>query len=274
MSDALSQVRTHLRPLYWRARFGLLNLPWLRRRVLARKLGRHLEGVECSVCRSSDVQAITFFSERWIEKCYCRACQHIFSRHLNRDVGKATELFGYDRPNDQYEGQKSLQAEVARVSGRARGAFLDFGVGGNTGIVEDLRRDLPDHEFRAADIYPSSRPFYFQLYAPDAPIGHFDGISSNAVIEHLDNTVEAWRYLNRLLKPMAAGGGVMLHAFPSQLVEDLDHWAVKIASHECVFSRASLGIMCRETGFEPTGWRFHESVQHPIHGFRKVRDVE
>ena len=273
VAKAIVRLRHGLRPLYWRLRFRVLNAPWPRRLSLARKLSRRLEGTTCSVCGAGNVRAITFFSERRIEKCFCTSCQHIFSRHLRRDVDKAAALFAYDQPNEQYDGQRRLQIEAMRRHGGERGRFLDFGVGGNLGIAAELRRRYPGQEFSAADLYASDSPWYLQLYSSDLATGRFDGISSNAVIEHLDNTLEAWRYLNALLRPVAEGGGLMLHAFPSQLVEDLDHWAIKIASHECLFSPASLALVCGATGFEHLGWRYLAEVQHPVHVFRKVRDL-
>ena len=132
----------------------------------------------------------------------------------------------------------------------------------------------PQHQFHACDLYSSNARDYFQIYSPASPLRRFDGISSNAVVEHLDNTLEAWRYLNRLLKPMAEGGGMMVHAFPSQIVEDPNHWAIRIASHECLFSRKSLELACRHSGFAFIRIRYFASVQHPVYYFRKTRDCE
>jgi hypothetical protein len=191
---------------------------------------------------------------------------------LNRNLQKAAQLFAYNRPNSQYEGQKRLQIELVKNTSVSSGKYLDFGVGGNIGISRELRHTYPQHEFYSCDLYPSSSTYYFQIYSPASPLHMFDGISSNAVVEHLDNTLQAWRCLNNLLKPMSEGGGIMIHAFPSQIVEDPSHWAIKIASHECLFSRESLKLLCQESGFELIRIRYFASVQHPVYFFRKTCD--
>lgn len=268
----LVTMKDRLRPIYWRTRFSLLNTGYARERSLRRKLGERLSMAECSVCQSAEVHRIRFYNKGEIDKCYCRTCRHVFSRKLNRDLQRATELFAYDRPNEQYAGQRRLQLELINGAPRAQGRYLDLGVGGNRGIARELNAAYPQHEFWSCDLYPSDEAHYFQLYSATAGQYRFDGISSNAVVEHLDNTLEAWAYLNTLLKPMAEGGGLMVHAFPSQIIEDLDHWAIKIASHECLFSRESLALTGRKTGFELTAVRFIWSVQHPVYYFRKTFD--
>ena len=126
------------------------------------------------------------------------------------------------------------------------------------------------------DVYQSDTPGYFSIYDPRAPVGSFDGISSYAVIEHLTNTLEAWIGLNRLLKSIRAGGGVMVHAFPSQWHQGFDDWSIQIRGHSCLFSRKSLRLICREAGFrvvkaDPP--RFIGPHYHPVFTFMKVRDV-
>ena len=109
-----------------------------------------------------------------------------------------------------------------------------------------------------------------------AQFGWFDGISSYAALEHLTNTADAWRTLNRLLKPTSAGGGVMVHAFPSQWHLDFDDSAIQIAGHSCVFSRKSLRMMCDRAGFQLVKAdppRFVGPHYHAVMSFRKVRDV-
>jgi hypothetical protein len=272
MTEAILRLKNHIRPLYWHLRFSLLNSQCIRTYALSKQLKNRLDALECSICESDEIFRIAFFSEQQINKCYCKRCHHIFSRDLNRNPRKAAQLFAYDRPNNQYEGQKRLQIELVKNTSVSSGKYLDFGVGGNVGISRDLRQLYPQHEFYSCDLYLSNRVDYFQSYAPGSPLHLFDGISSNAVVEHLDNTFEAWRYLNGLLKPMSAGGGIMIHAFPSQIVEDPNHWAIKIRSHECLFSKESLKLLCQKSGFELIRIKYFASVQHPVYYFRKTRD--
>ena len=273
MNNFLSTLKNHVRPIYWHLRFPLLNSKAIREYAVAGKLGDRLDGVACSVCASPEIFQITFVSRQQIDKCHCKRCQHIFSRKLNKNLQRASELFGYDTPNDQYEGQKRLQIELVKTRVVLNGKYLDFGVGGNIAISRDLRGRYPQHEFYSCDLYSSSDAHYFQIYSSASPLHSFDGISSNAVVEHLDNTLEAWTYLNRLLKPLSEGGGTMIHAFPSQLVEDPNHWTIKIASHECLFSKASLALICEQAGFALMKIRFFGSVQHPVYYFRKTADL-
>ena len=139
MKNPLLQMKNHFRPLYWTARFALLNSHWLKAHTVQSKLRGRVEEAECSICRSAEIFKIEFFIEHQVDKYYCKHCQHIFSHKLNHNVERAADLFAFDKPSDQYEGQKQLQIELIRKSGVARGRFLDFGVGGNRGIAQELR---------------------------------------------------------------------------------------------------------------------------------------
>lgn len=66
----------------------------------------------------------------------------------------------------------------------------------------------------------------------------------------------------------------MVHAFPSQIVEDLNHWAIKIDSHECLFSETSHDLICRKSGFELIKVKYFAGVQHPVYYFRKTCDYK
>jgi cyclopropane fatty-acyl-phospholipid synthase-like methyltransferase len=169
-----------------------------------------------------------------------------------------------------------LLEELGRRSRLGNGTFLDFGVGGNLAAFQVAQLRNPQHKFMACDTYPSQVAGYFQTYAANSPLHCFDGISSYAVVEHLTETVAAWSYLNRLLKPLSAGGGLMVHAFPSQLHHDFDHWAIQIGSHVCLFSSKSLKLVCERTGFRMETGVFLRPIGQHAHGimvFRKVRDV-
>ena len=107
----LLPYRKWIRPLYWHVRFSLLNSRPIRAYTLSRRLKNRLDGFQCSVCESSRIFRISFFIDHQVDKCYCEQCHHIFSQKLNQDLHKASELFEYDKPNDQYEGQRHLQVE-------------------------------------------------------------------------------------------------------------------------------------------------------------------
>jgi hypothetical protein len=80
--------------------------------------------------------------------------------------------------------------------------------------------------------------------------------------------------MNKLLKPICLGDSLMIHAFPSQITEDYRHWAINIRSHECLFSKKSLSILCAESGFILVDIRNDSNVQHPLYYFSKIKDVE
>ena len=248
------------------------------RRQLRRRLRAPLaENATCPICGCTVCRTTTFKrTEGIIEKQLCPCCNHLFSGFLQTDPALGQEMFGFDTENDGKATQICLLKEVAQRTGSDRATVLDFGVGGNLAAFQEAQRLMPQHQFMACDTYQSSTQGYFQTYTSESPLGKFDGISSYAVIEHLTATVSAWTYLNRLIKPMAAGGGIMVHAFPSQLHHDFDHWAIQIKSHVCLFSPKSLAQLCKMTGFKMVdGFRLRPVGAH-AHGvmvFRKVKDT-
>lgn len=232
--------------------------------------------IPCPVCGGDGCRTTAFDRpEGRIGKYICSGCGHLFSDFLQTDPDLGQEMFRFDTENDGKETQVALLEELIRRSGVDRGTYLDFGVGGNLAAFQEVQARHPQHRLMACDTYPSPVPGYFQTYAEDSPKHCFDGISSYAVVEHLTETVAAWTYLNRLLKPTAAGGGIMVHAFPSQLHHDFEHWSIQIRSHVCLFSPISLARVCEQTGFHmETGSRYRPIGKH-AHGimvFRKTSD--
>jgi len=268
----LAKIARAGRIRYRHFRFGR---EW-RRQLRQRLGGPAAAGVSCPVCGGGDCRMTAFERpEGLIEKYICSDCEHLFSEFLQTDPGLGQEMFHFDTENAGKETQVQLLEELARRSGLERGTFLDFGVGGNLAAFQEAQTRLPRHRFMACDTYPSPVEGYFQTYAEQSPLHVFDGISSYAVVEHLTETVAAWTYLNRLLKPVAAGGGLMVHAFPSQLHHDFDHWAIQIKSHVCLFSPRSLSRVCEMTGFRMEDGRMLRPIGQHAHGimvFRKVRD--
>ena len=259
-----------------RCRFLKFKLAW-RRQLRQRLKAEPASNIACPACRGTDCRKTGFDRpEGSIEKYLCPRCEHLFSDFLQTDPQVGQEMFHFDTENAGKETQVRLLEELARRSGLAHGTFLDFGVGGNLAAFQEAQLRHPQHRFMACDTYPSPVAGYFQTYAANSPLACFDGISSYAVVEHLTDTVTAWSYLNRLLKPLSDGGGIMVHAFPSQLHHDFDHWAIQIGSHVCLFSPKSLKRVCEQTGFKMDDGVFHRPIGQHDHGimvFRKVRDL-
>jgi 2-polyprenyl-3-methyl-5-hydroxy-6-metoxy-1,4-benzoquinol methylase len=232
---------------------------------------------ECPVCLNYDTYLVHIhYSGEDIPKKLCRACRHLYSNNLRQDIERAGKFFNYQNENLQKPGQQFLLEKLFKNLEMHRPgenfSVLDFGAGGNLSSSAAMREKHPGHRFFACDLIPRKDDFYFQTYQDDSKLSFFDGISSNAVIEHLDNTLEAWLYLNRLLKPVGVAPTWMLHAFPSQINEDPWHWALRIRSHECLFSETSLKMVCDKAGFECLETRDYWQVQHPVFLFRKVAD--
>lgn len=228
----------------------------------------------CPVCNNDTCVEFEFiFEGEKIKKYMCIQCGHLFSVWLQTDLNKAQGLFDYNQGNPWKSGQKYLLVETVRYSNRT-GRYLDFGVGGNISASQELNNELEDTFFYACDINKRNEENYFITYEDDSMLGTFNGIASSEVIEHLDNTVEAWQYFNRLLKPIRDSEGVvMVHSFPSQLHCDLSHWGIQIKSHLCLFSKRSLEIICKKSGFEFVRWKWSGKLRFPIFYFKKVKDV-
>jgi hypothetical protein len=233
-------------------------------------------GFPCPVCGSRFSARVPIqFGDDCFEKGLCRRCEHLYSTWLQTDVAKASTQFGYADENENLSTQVQLLVEVANRRSLRSGSYLDFGVGGNRRSFELASAMCPHQHFFGCDLFSYSHPNYFTTY--DASYaGMFDGISSYAVMEHLTYPGDSWKYLNRLLRPMVAGGGIMVHSFPSQLHHVFSDWQIQIRSHVCLFSRRSLAIQCRAAGFRlqfadpprPVG-----PHSHPVLIFEKVRDV-
>lgn len=273
MNDLIKHL---LRPRYWTIRKLILNNPL----VHTVWLNQHSKPamVSCPVCDSKHTFFSTFHFEGIdIAKYLCKECGHLFSSNLQRNLDQAEKRFNYQHENKQISGQVILLEKlVGLLSDEQRNnrfSFLDFGTGGNLGASENMRQKYPKHQFFACDLYPFDSDFYFQSYSNDSRLGFFDGIASNAVIEHLDNTIEAWTYLNQLLKPVKSSTTYMVHAFPSQINEDPWHWTIRIKSHECLFSKSSLQLVCKKTGFQFISMKYIGQVQHPVFYFKKVADL-
>jgi hypothetical protein len=253
---------------------SFLNIKQLREMALSRLILQRSDEKECIICKGKSISIIQFLQDSFqIEKFYCHDCEHIFSNNLRQDVQMGDKLFNYKAESNFLKKQLQLQVSLIKELKLSCGNILDFGVGGNLKIMENLSRRFPEFKFFACDIFQCKQKNYFQTYSEESPMHFFDGISSHAVIEHLDNTIEAWKYFNRLLKPLDNGGGIMLHSFPSQVNEDLFHWSIKIASHECLFSEKSLKLVCKMSGFKLIKCKLFTSAVHPVFVFRKVADV-
>lgn len=251
----------------------ILNQKMLRNRTLDKLLQKKIDYIECSICKSKKISIIHFNSESTlIKKYYCHNCDHIFSNNLQLNASLGQELFNYQSESKFFHQQLQLQISLLKEIYASSGNILDFGVGGNFQIQDYLSKRYPNFNFYTCDIYQNERKNYFQSYSADSPLHIFDGISSHAVIEHIDNTIDAWTYFNKLLKPIKLGGGIMLHSFPSQINEDLHHWSVQIGSHECIFSEQSLNILCAKTGFKLLKCKIFTTAVHPVFVFRKVFD--
>jgi predicted Zn-ribbon and HTH transcriptional regulator len=210
--------------------------------------------VQCPICHNDQCRTVTYyFEQNRIEKALCPECHHLFSfLNLPENIPRARELFDYDAASLHSANELLLIKLLIKCSGKASGRFLDFGVGGNRAVLQSARSSVSDnYQIWGCDlIHREDTSQYFITYQDDAMLGSFDGICSSEVMEHLDNTIEAWTYMNRLLRPVNGGGGVMLHSFPSNVTLHLQDTMIIIGSHICLFSDKSLRLLCEKTGFQ------------------------
>lgn len=267
----------YIRPLYWLTRRILFKNIFVSKYIFNKQLKNINNNLNCPICNCGDIYNIYFnYEKKEIIKYYCGFCEHIFSKNLNADFNKGNELFNYSQENNHIKDQIHLLETMVKKTGKKRNGlrkFLDYGIGGNYSHLNKLNSKYNNVYFYGCDIYPSKRGNYFTCHQDSSFNGLFDGISSNAVIEHLDNTIYSWQYFNKLLKSKDEGIGIMMHSFPSQITEDMLHWTIRIQSHECLFSKKSLKIVCDKTGFKLIRISSNYKVQHPIYIFEKVKDL-
>lgn len=240
----------------------------------------------CRVCPSDEAFRVSLTMPkdgRVVTKYLCRECHHLYSNHLDDlqktiDRYKEAALTNTARNVRSIEQQKRLMTEAIRYGGLADGNILDFGCGGAGEASKQLNNlyKNKDLSFYACDIFDADdkQDNYFQLYREDhSYYGKFSAIVSNAVIEHTANPVGTWLTLNRLLRSTAAGGGIMVHAFPSLINYDLSISHIIADTHVCLYSYESLKYLCDTTGFEYITHCYDVSISHhPIFYFRKTRD--
>jgi len=266
-------MKNIVRPTYWRIRSMIFNNQFTRYVYILKNKKEICDSIICPVCNSKNSIIINFKIEgQVVEKKLCKVCDHLFSNWLDDSLEVTKSLFNYNKANHNSKGQKDLMLKLINYSNKKNGSFLDFGIGGNLSIYDNFK-PIDDNEIFGCDIIHRDEKNYFKTYEDVSKIGYFDGISSNAVVEHLYNTKEAWIYLNKLLKPISNGGGIMAHAFPSQINFDFLHWSIKIKSHVCLFSESSLKRITEYSGFDLIKIEFDNDIQHPIFYFKKVKDL-
>lgn len=230
--------------------------------------------LQCPVCGGNCVD----FSFEWngdlINKAFCERCEHLFTNWRQTDAAENGRLFGYTEVNEGLAAQVQVLEEAAFWSGGGR--VLDFGVGGNAASIDSARKIPAGVEYWGCDFHKIEHSRYFKTYTTEH-LGSFSAISSHAVVEHLTDTLSSWVYLNKLLRPCSRGGGIMVHAFPSQYHHSMYDWQIVIRSHTCLFSRKSFPILLRRAGFRlvqsdpprPVG-----PYCHPVFKFQKIADAE
>ena len=266
-------MKNIIRPIYWKIRSLILNNNLVRYLYILKNKKSDCDSVFCPVCDSNQSISISFMIEnKVVMKNLCKNCDHLFSNWLDNSIEVTKSLFNYNKANHNSKGQKDLMIKSIEFSNKKNGSFLDFGIGGNLSIYDNFK-PIDNNEIFGCDIIQRDERNYFKTYEDDTKIGFFDGISSNAVIEHLYNTQEAWIYFNKLLKPLKNGGGIMLHAFPSQINFDFMHWSIRIKSHVCLFSKSSLKKIMEYSGFILEKIEFDNDIQHPVFYFKKIKDL-
>jgi SAM-dependent methyltransferase len=129
--------------------------------------------------------------------------------------------------------------------------------------MEALSCDILPH-------YPYDGQFFFRYDPNDrSRDGQFEAIISIDVIEHLGNTLDAWKSLNKLLKP----NGVMAHSFPSRIHFSLLHDHCAAPFHTSLFSRKSLELLSAKAGFSLEAIEPFPAGIPYVFRFRKIREA-
>ncbi len=248
----------------------------------------------CPICGKKATRVISFgpyhyYRDNLVSSCpqvqghqkhVCLSCGHYFTPWLDESLQSVATIYEMTEktpPEEQSENPRSqfqlslLRYVVAHLGSKPGLSLLDFGCGANrtpTHVMRKLGYDA--HCCDILDGFPFDNDVFFRYEINDARwFGRFDAITSIDVIEHLGNTLSAWRNLNRLLKP----NGIMAHCFPTRMHYGLRHWYCANPVHVCFFSRRSLRLLTRMTGFRlEVVEKFDADVPY-VFRFRKVHEI-
>lgn len=233
------------------------------------------DNLDCPICESTNTLIWSYnWENKKLKKYFCPNCEHIFSNWLDNDLEKTQEHFDYsERTKHNYKSRVEEKVFEQNINNfkTTNGCFLDFGIGANYFVVENISKKYPQHEIWGCDLNERKKPNYFTTYKDENTLEKFDGISSHAVIEHLGDTITTWKYFNKLLKDKEHCPQ-MRHAFPSQIHFALNEWSIKVPEHLCLFSKKSLKILCAKTGFRLEKIEIREH-HHPIFTFTKIKNI-
>lgn len=248
--------------------------------------------VDCPICGSNQSKIITYNKPNYVngpskdlpdvkmpKKYLCQNCDHLFSTWLDADLEEVSSLYSgiYDsdqlfHENLRYKYELGLmEYSLKYIKNSENISLLDFGCGPNTTAAKIMKDK--GYDAKCCDIldgYPYDGDFYFKYKTGEPSLEkRFDVIVSIDVIEHLGNTLDSWKDLNRMLKP----GGVMSHSFPSRILYSLSHEYCQNPFHNCLFSKKSLNIICEKTGFRFETMRPFDADVPFVFRFRKIREV-
>ena len=248
---------------------------------------------KCPICDRSVNRSITFGHAEYVtgpsmslpevqshRKYLCSNCGHFFTPWLDTNLAEvATKYQGiYDSDQLLQENERAayqlglLRLALDHLGDKPDVRILDFGCGSNISPTKTMREE--GYDVRCCDIldiYPYDGDVFFRHDLEDTRwYGKFDAIVSIDVIEHLGNTVQAWRSLNQLLKR----DGVMLHCFPTRLHYGLRHSYCESPYHTCIFSRKSLRILTDMTGFTLEAIESFDADVPYVFRFRKMAEIK
>ncbi len=233
----------------------------------------------CPVCNFDQVSLFpTFYDGLPVTKYYCLNCQHLFGeKDYSINPVQAYGLLDYEKPSATYSVQKkTIEAVIKFSSKKNSGKYLDFGIGGNWCAIKELSDKYNNsHEIYGTDIHPCnnlSDKFFISYNHDPSFFGFFNGISSCHVLEHFENPHKSWEYLNRLLKPIKSGGGVMVHVIPTTMHYHPYDIVNLYPSHVCIYSKRSIRLVSEKCGFKIEKIRVIEG--QPAFYFRKTFDLQ
>jgi SAM-dependent methyltransferase len=249
-------------------------------------------GAPCPVCGARTNRAISYACPAYItgpsskreevrhhEKSLCEACGHLFTDWLDEDVKEVGTVYEgiysgdhlfKENPRAAYQ-LGLLRYAISHLKGMANPSLLDFGCGPNLSPSRTLREE--GIRTLSCDIlpnYPYDGQLFFRYDPEDRSHDRqFDAIISIDVIEHLGNTLDAWKSLNRMLRP----NGIMAHSFPSRIHFSLLHDHCAAPFHTSLFTRRSLDILTAKAGFSLEAIEPFPAGIPYVFRFRKVQDA-
>lgn len=175
----------------------------------------------CKIC-NTDLQLNE--CQKYVSKCIftsknlyrykCPNCGVIFGNIDMINMPKATISIEHDNIYKQYNDGDSQESELRTLislNPKKKKTYLDYGCGRNDDLINELNKE--GFNVYGYDAFTNLKSNKITNNKEDLKNVKFDGIFSHNVLEHMQNPVEEFKFMNSLLKD----DGKMAHATPCYL---------------------------------------------------------